>query len=181
MNYIMMHPTYYSIILAGHDIMQKSQIEVYDFKTNVWMLEVTCGDEPPSASIASIHAIPKTKKIITVCQGSSSTRSDNVFNRIDVLDVSSKPYCWGELQLEWCGDWTLVPGTGRIDFASAFDLETGILFTYGGKSEDHGDEIDKKDYCDGNNDEFFQFRGDNSCDLSIHNNLIMADLKALVG
>ena len=155
--------------MAGDDEVQKSEIDVYNFETNAWTKEITCGNEPPSASICSIHAIPTAKKIISTCQGRCSTRSDNVFNRIDILDVSSKPFCWNELQLEWCGDWTLVPGTGCLDFASAFDLESGVLFVYGGKSELHNKE-------NGNNDEFHR-SGHKIYDLSMYNNLIMVDLK----
>ena len=83
----------------------------------------------------AIHALGNgSMKAITI-----SEKNGGIFNQMHILDYGEKPWSWSEIEMEWRGDWTMIPGQ-RSYFSSCYDAQDGLIYVFGGKSGSAGGE-----------------------------------------
>jgi hypothetical protein len=58
--------------------------------------------------------------------------TQGLFNDMYIVDMTSVPWSWSQIDLEWRGDWTMVPGM-RQEFCAAM-ISDGSLCIFGGTS-----------------------------------------------
>ena len=127
------------VLLGGfngsYDVSQPGVIEVFDFETFSWSQKPTCGEYPPKGSNGDIFDLWNgCGKLAAI-----SESNGGIFNQVHVLDVGVKPWCWSEVQLDWKGDWTMIPGQ-RSYFSSCYDPHQAVMYVFGGKSGTAGGE-----------------------------------------
>eukprot|EP00586_Coscinodiscus_wailesii_P003901 CAMPEP_0172485752 /NCGR_PEP_ID=MMETSP1066-20121228/13920_1 /TAXON_ID=671091 /ORGANISM="Coscinodiscus wailesii, Strain CCMP2513" /LENGTH=417 /DNA_ID=CAMNT_0013251197 /DNA_START=167 /DNA_END=1420 /DNA_ORIENTATION=- len=110
-------------------------IETYSFRKHRWTPSVTCGPHPDmnGAAFSSLHPISSRNQLVTI--SSEELSQSGIFNRVDVLDTSVTPLCWSRVDLDWYGDWTMVPGW-KGEFGSCCDEEEGLVYIFGGRTGD---------------------------------------------
>jgi hypothetical protein len=116
------------IYVFGKTHKSRGEVDSFSLVTHKWEVEVTCGEEPTDQD-CQVHSLDKARKLVTVSNTESS--SCGMFNRLDILDVQTKPMTWTKVDLSWYGDWTMIPGVRRL-FCSAMDSERGLLYVFGG-------------------------------------------------
>jgi len=103
-------------------------IEMYDFAKQEWSQGATCGREPHAGPNCSAVALGDSGKVAVV-----SESNGGIFNQITVLDTDAVPMQWSNVQFDWRGDWTMVPGL-RFFFCTAYDEQEGLIYVFGGKA-----------------------------------------------
>lgn len=143
------------LVLGGSSELPEPQsndfIHVFDIDQRVWLKNSVVGDGPGRGSLVggSAHRMGRGSEKVLVVSGVSSTVVDettnstsedqdscfvsDVFNSIFILDMSTEPYRWSRVAVEWIGggDATMPPGT-RCFHGSSFDEDSGILYLCGG-------------------------------------------------
>ena len=116
-------------------------MDLFNLTTHKWERQITCGEEPFEQD-CQVH--PFDKAILLVTVSNKETSSCGIFNRMDVLDIQTKPMTWSCVDLDWIGDYTMIPGT-RMYFSSAMDSSAGLLYIFGGvqgsNTEEEGKEM----------------------------------------
>ncbi|GMH76180.1 hypothetical protein TrLO_g4023 [Triparma laevis f. longispina] len=103
-------------------------LEVYDFETLEWSEVPTCGDGPSAGANVSVHAMGSSGKLVTIVDVNGG-----IFNQMHVCDMTQSVWQWSELELDWRGDWTMIPGQ-RSYLSSCYDSLEGMMYVFGGKS-----------------------------------------------
>ncbi|KAL3802643.1 hypothetical protein HJC23_011967 [Cyclotella cryptica] len=116
------------IYVFGKTNKSRDEVDSFSMVTHKWTREVTCGEEPTEQD-CQVHSLDKAMKLVTVSNTESS--SCGMFNRLDILDVQTKPMTWAKVDLSWYCDWMMIPGIRRL-FCSAMDAERGLLYVFGG-------------------------------------------------
>ena len=129
------------IYLFGRTARSRGEVESFDLTSCTWERQVSCGEEPLEQD-CQVHSLEKAMKLVTICNEESS--SCGMFNRLDILDIQTKPITWSKVDLSWYGDWTMIPGTRRC-FASRMDSSEGLLYVFGGVQENSQTDVEGPD------------------------------------
>jgi hypothetical protein len=118
------------------EIVCSDNIEQFSLESGKWMLSPTQGKGPMyGLTGGSAHGVESTQCVVVV-----SCECTGLFNSVYVLSAESVPYQWQAVDMQWMGDWSIVPGV-RIFAASTLNEEEGRLIVFGG----HGGDRDPKD------------------------------------
>eukprot|EP00518_Triparma_eleuthera_P011167 CAMPEP_0182482366 /NCGR_PEP_ID=MMETSP1319-20130603/39140_1 /TAXON_ID=172717 /ORGANISM="Bolidomonas pacifica, Strain RCC208" /LENGTH=467 /DNA_ID=CAMNT_0024684077 /DNA_START=53 /DNA_END=1453 /DNA_ORIENTATION=+ len=120
------------LLFGGFDgvserVIPAGTLEVFDFDQGRWSEVVTCGDGPLAGANCSVHALGRSGRFCTVVE-----QNGGIFNEMHICDTNEDVWQWSELQLDWKGDWTMIPGQ-RNYFSSCYDELEGICYVFGGK------------------------------------------------
>ena len=147
------------IVLGGcsdvEDDPPSCMISAFDLSSKTWVVKNTAGDAPPvdclvggsmhylgdgTSTLLVIPGMPCPEALAGVAHGGteeepneSSYLVSDIFNSVFTLDISVEPYVWTRIAVEWVGggDLTVPPGS-RSFYGSALDVESGLLYIFGG-------------------------------------------------
>ena len=99
------------VLFGGFDgvsemVVPEGTLEVFDFEKARWEEVVTCGDGPLAGANCSMHALGhKSGRFCTIVE-----QNGGIFNEMHICDTNQSVWRWSELELDWKGDWTMIPG-----------------------------------------------------------------------
>ncbi|GMH98769.1 hypothetical protein TrVE_jg8857 [Triparma verrucosa] len=120
------------LLFGGYDgvsdiVVPPGILEIYDFGEQTWSEVPTCGQGPPAGANVSAHALGNSGRLVTIVDVNGG-----IFNQMHVCDMNQSVWQWSELELDWRGDWTMIPGQ-RTYLSSCYDSLEGMIYVFGGK------------------------------------------------